>query len=119
MSHDSDEEDPVMAQRAMDYAKRKAAKPKIVAKSIITLDIKPWDDETEMDALKESVLKVEMEGLLWGSNQIVPIGYGISKLTINCVVVDDLVGTDELSELIIDNCQDYVRSIEIVSFNKI
>ncbi|KAJ3255404.1 hypothetical protein HK103_006323, partial [Boothiomyces macroporosus] len=107
LSHDSDEEDPVMAQIVADYKKRKAEKPKQVAKSIITLDIKPWDDETEMNALTESVLRVEMDGLLWGSNQIVPIGYGISKLTINCVVVDDLVGTDELSELIMDSCQDY------------
>lgn len=41
-----EEEDPEAArireQRLADYKKRKAAKPKTIAKSVVTLDVKPW-----------------------------------------------------------------------------
>ncbi|KAJ3275358.1 hypothetical protein HDV01_000650 [Terramyces sp. JEL0728] len=115
----SDDEIEINADIIAEYNKKKASKPKVVAKSIISLDVKPWDDETDMQALTESVKNVAMEGLLWGTHKVVPIGYGISKLTITCVVVDDLVGTDDLTELIMDECQDHVSSIEIASFNKL
>lgn len=52
----------------------------------MTLEVKPWDDETDMKALEESVRSVEMEGLVWGSSKLVPIGYGIRKLQITVVV---------------------------------
>jgi elongation factor 1-beta len=31
------------------------------------LDVKPWDDETDMAKLEEAVRSVKMEGLLWGA----------------------------------------------------
>lgn len=31
------------------------------------MDVKPWDDETDMKKLEEAVRSVEMEGLLWGA----------------------------------------------------
>lgn len=36
-------------------------------KSSILLDIKPWDDETDMKKLEEAVRSIEMPGLLWGA----------------------------------------------------
>jgi translation elongation factor EF-1beta len=39
----------------------------LIAKSSILLDVKPWDDETDMKALEEAVRKIEMDGLLWGA----------------------------------------------------
>lgn len=33
-----------------------------------------------------------------GSSKLVPVGYGIRKLQIQCVVEDDKVGTDQLEE---------------------
>ena len=36
-------------------------------KSSVLLDVKPWDDETDMKKLEEAVRSVEMEGLLWGA----------------------------------------------------
>ena len=62
--------------------------PKAAAKSMIILDVKPWDDETDMDALKTSVRSIEIDGLVWGSDKLVAIGYGIKKLQITCVVED-------------------------------
>ncbi len=43
------------------------AEPKVIAKSSIVLDVKPWDDETDMKALEAGVRAIEMPGLLWGA----------------------------------------------------
>lgn len=36
-------------------------------KSSVLLDVKPWDDETDMKKLEEAVRSVQMEGLFWGA----------------------------------------------------
>ena len=54
--------------------------------SVVTLEVKPWDDETDMKKLEESVRSIQQEGLVWGASKLVPIGYGISKLQITLVV---------------------------------
>merc|ERR1712130_908616 len=84
----------------------------------IILDIKPWDDETPLSKMEESVRSVEMDGLLWGTSKFVAVGYGIKKLQITCVVEDDKVSTDDLEDKI-TAFEDYVQSMDIVAFNKI
>ena len=54
--------------------------------SVVTLEVKPWDDETDMQALEDSVRSIEMEGLVWGASKLVAVGYGIKKLQITLVV---------------------------------
>jgi hypothetical protein len=39
----------------------------IGGKSSILLDVKPWDDETDMKKLEEAVRSVEIPGLTWGA----------------------------------------------------
>ncbi|MEQ2164805.1 hypothetical protein GOODEAATRI_010477 [Goodea atripinnis] len=51
-----------------------------------------------MAKLEECVRSVQADGLLWGTSKLVPVGYGIKKLQIACVVEDDKVGTDLLEE---------------------
>jgi elongation factor 1-beta len=85
---------------------------------MVILDVKPWDDETDMKALEAGVRAIEQEGLLWGTGKLVAVGYGIKKLQITCVIVDDLISTDELSETICE-LEDYVQSCDINAFNKI
>merc|ERR1712002_471791 len=80
------------------YHEKKSKKPAIIAKSSITLDVKPWDDETDMVAMEKMVKSIEMDGLVWGSSKLVPLAYGIKKLQIICVVEDEKVGSDDLSE---------------------
>jgi membrane glycosyltransferase len=36
-------------------------------KSSVLLDVKPWDDETDMKKLEEAVRSVKLEGLFWGA----------------------------------------------------
>lgn len=100
------------------YAAKKSKKPALIAKSNIILDVKPWDDETDMKAMEEAVRKIEMDGLLWGAAKLVPLAYGIHKLQISCVVEDDKVSIDLLQEQI-ETLEDYVQSIDIAAFNKI
>ncbi|XP_042260227.1 elongation factor 1-beta [Thunnus albacares] len=119
----SDEEEDAEAtrlkeERLAEYAAKKAKKPALIAKSSILLDVKPWDDETDMSKLEECVRSIQMDGLVWGQSKLVPVGYGIKKLQINCVVEDDKVGTDILEEQI-TAFEDFVQSMDVAAFNKI
>ncbi|CAI5778882.1 elongation factor 1-delta isoform X1 [Podarcis lilfordi] len=119
---DEEEEDQeaarVREERLKQYAEKKSKKPGLIAKSSILLDVKPWDDETDMAKMEECVRSVQMDGLVWGASKLVPVGYGINKLQIQCVVEDDKVGTDILEEEI-TKFEDYVQSVDIAAFNKI
>ncbi|XP_036939249.1 eukaryotic translation elongation factor 1 delta a (guanine nucleotide exchange protein) isoform X6 [Acanthopagrus latus] len=118
-SDDDDEEAARIKQERVDaYAAKKSKKPALIAKSSILLDVKPWDDETDMAQLEQCVRSVQMDGLLWGASKLVPVGYGIKKLQINCVVEDDKVGTDILEEEI-TKFEDFVQSVDVAAFNKI
>ncbi|CAH9078166.1 unnamed protein product [Cuscuta epithymum] len=102
-------------------AVKASIKKKESGKSSILLDVKPWDDETDMKKLEEAVKSVSMEGLSWGACKLVPVGYGIKKLQIMLTVVDDLVSVDDLVEnhLTVEPINEYVQSCDIVAFNKI
>ncbi|KAL2163620.1 hypothetical protein VTH06DRAFT_5678 [Thermothelomyces fergusii] len=119
----SDEEEDAEAarireERLAEYRKKKEAKPKVVAKSLVTLDVKPWDDETDMAALEASVRSIEKDGLVWGASKLVPIGFGIKKLQINLVVEDEKVSIDELSEEI-QGFDEYVQSVDTAAMQKL
>jgi len=119
---DDDEEDAeaerVKAERVAEYNARKANKPKTIAKSVVTLEVKPWDDETDMKKLEEAVRSVEQEGLVWGSSKLVAVGYGVSKLQITLVIEDELVSLDELQEKI-QEFEDYVQSTDVAAMQKL
>ncbi|PRT54706.1 Elongation factor 1-beta [Wickerhamiella sorbophila] len=114
-----EEAERIKQERLKEYEARKAAKgPKAAAKSMVTLDVKAWDDETDMEELTQNVLKIEMDGLLWGGHQLVPVGFGMNKLQINCVVEDDKVSMDELTELIEED-EDHVQSVDVAAMAKV
>ncbi|CAO3655293.1 unnamed protein product [Mucor hiemalis] len=113
-----EEAEKLKAQRVAEYNAKKANKPKPTAKTTVTLDVKPWDDETDMEELTKAVKAIAMDGLLWGGSQLVPIGYGIKKLQINCVVEDDKVMMDNLSDAITD-LEDFVQSVDVAAMQKI
>lgn len=120
---DDDEEadeaaEKLKQERLAAYEAKKATKTAVVAKSSIVLDVKPWDDETDMAEIERCVRSVEADGLLWGVSKLVPLAYGIKKLQIACVVEDDKVGTDFLEEEI-TKFEDVVQSVDIAAFNKI
>ncbi|CAI5496285.1 unnamed protein product [Closterium sp. Naga37s-1] len=56
-----------------------SGKKKESGKSSVLLDVKPWDDETDMAKLEAAVRKVQMDGLLWGASKLVPVGTTCSR----------------------------------------
>lgn len=138
---DNEEAERIKEERVKAYAEKKSKKPALIAKSSILLDVKPWDDETDMKDLEKNVRTIVMDGLLWGVSKLVPVGYGINKLQICCVIegllfksilywiltfkiiklldlTDDKVSVDELQEKI-QEFEDFVQSVDIAAFNKI
>jgi len=119
----SDDEDNAEAEelkkrRVEEYAAKKAKKPGVIAKSSVILDVKPWDDETDMAELEKHVRSVQMDGLLWGVSKLVPLAYGIKKLQIVMVIEDDKVSVEELTEKL-EEFEDFVQSVDVAAFNKI
>ena len=115
---ESAEAERIKAERVAAYAAKKSKKPVLIAKSSVLLDVKPWDDETDMAELEKVVRTIEMDGLLWGAGKLVPLAFGIKKLTIMCTVEDDKVSVEELTEKI-EAFEDFVQSVDIAAFNKI
>lgn len=119
---EDEEEDKAAAElrekRLAEYAAKKSKKPALIAKSNIILDIKPWDDETDMKQMELEVRKISTDGLLLGASKLVPLAYGIHKLQLSCVIEDDKVSVDWLQEEI-EKIEDYVQSVDIAAFNKI
>jgi len=118
-----DEEDDAEKQRITEerlkaYNEKKAKKPKVIAKTSVLFDVKPWDDETDMDEMKKACMSIEMDGLVWGATKLVPVGYGINKLQIMCTVEDEKVSIEELSEKMTE-FEDFVQSVDVAAMNKI
>ncbi|KAM3071189.1 Translation elongation factor 1 beta [Clarireedia jacksonii] len=119
---DDEEEDAeaarVREERLAEYKKKKEGKTKPAAKSVVTMDVKPWDDETDLAAMEAAVRAIEKDGLVWGASKLVPIGFGIKKLQITLVVEDEKVSLDELQEEL-GELEDYIQSTDILAMQKL
>ncbi|KKK15100.1 hypothetical protein P175DRAFT_0433807 [Aspergillus ochraceoroseus IBT 24754] len=119
---DEEEEDPEVVKareaRLAEYRKKKEAKPKPAAKSIVTLEVKPWDDETNLQEMEANVRAIEKDGLVWGASKFVAVGFGIKKLQINLVVEDEKISLDELQQEIEED-EDHVQSTDIAAMQKL
>merc|ERR1712156_218927 len=82
------------------------------------VDLFASDDEADLEAMEKSIRSITMDGLLWGTGKFVPVGYGIKKLQITCVIEDDKVMMDDLEDQV-TGFEDFVQSMDIVAFNKI
>ncbi|KAI2468071.1 putative elongation factor 1-beta [Annulohypoxylon bovei var. microspora] len=119
---DDEEEDAeavrVREERLAAYKAKKDTKPKTIAKSVVILDVKPWDDETDMAALEAAVRGIDKDGLVWGTSKLVPVGFGIKKLQINLVIEDEKVSLSDLEEEI-QAFEDHVQSTDIATMQKL
>jgi len=108
------------AAKAKAATKGKKEKKPVIAKSSVMFEVKPLDDQTDLDALNVRIIKdINMDGLVWGADyKKVPIAFGIEKLILACVVEDEKVSVDDLQEKI-EAFDDMVQSVEIAAFNKI
>jgi len=119
LTEEEKEREKVIAERAKKLNDERAAKgkKKELARSTLILDVKPLGDDTDLKELEKRVRAIEMEGLRWAGSEQVPIAFGLKKLRIISVIVDDLISTDALREQIeaFEDCQ----STDIFAFNKV
>jgi len=120
MTEEEKEKERIMAEKAAKLQAERDAKgkKKEPGRSTLILDVKPLGSDTDMKQMEAEVRKIEMEGLRWAGSELVPIGYGIKKLRIISVIVDDLVSTDVLREKI-EAFEELVQSTDIFAFNKV
>ena len=68
--------------------------------------------------MKNNVLAIEMDGLVWGASKFVAVGFGIKKLQLNLVVEDEKVSLDELQQRIEED-EDHVQSTDVIAMQKL
>lgn len=89
--------------------------------SLIQLEVKPLTDETNLDDLAQKIFKdITMDGLIWktGSVNKVPVAFGIFKLILSFSCEDKKVSVDDIQEAI-EGMDEFVQSVDILSFSKI
>jgi translation elongation factor EF-1beta len=121
-SDDEDDAAAIEAMKAKAAAKKKKSKKhprKDQAKSILEFDVKGYEMDQDWNAMATGIRAVEMNGVTWmNAHEIVPIAFGMKKLRMKCIIVDDLVQTDDVFEKIQELYEDDVQSVDTVSFNK-
>ncbi|KAJ2722383.1 Translation elongation factor 1 beta [Coemansia sp. Benny D115] len=117
---EDEEAERLKAERLAEYQAKKAAKgPGPAAKSAVTLEIKTWDSDTDLDELERLIKEIQMDGLVWGvKGEKIAVAYGIFKLRINITIEDAKVSTDDLIDKICE-LEDYVQSVDILAFMKL
>jgi elongation factor 1-beta len=99
--------------------KAKKEKEKPVEKSLVVLEVKPWEADTNLEQVWHEIIKYQQEGLQWGESfKLEPIAYGIMKLVMTCTIVDSLVLMDDITDNI-EALENWVQSVHVASMNKI
>ena len=114
---DDDEDDKP---KVVVVAKKK--KKEVIAMSLVMLEVKPLDSETNLDDLAKKLfaeVKNDEGGLYWKTEyKKEPVAFGIFKLIVGFSCEDEKVSVDGIVEKI-EAYEDLVQSVEIAAFNKI
>merc|ERR1719203_1346813 len=85
----------------------------------------PDKHQLKLNALKKNMWRDQQgqftglnAAFVWGATKLVPVGYGINKLQVMCVVEDEKVSIDELCEQICE-FEDFVQSCDVNAMSKI
>ena len=93
--------------QVIEAAKKRGAEKAKLTKSMIVLDVKPWDDTTDMAELEKAVRSVVKDGLLWGScelsNTCVPVNQQLQPAHVamkhaRCWSLDHEVPPDQMGD---------------------
>ena len=98
----------------------KKKKKEVIAMSLVMLEVKPLDSETNLDDLAKKIFaEITQDGLFWKTEyKKEPVAFGIFKLIVGFSCEDEKVSVDEIVERI-EGLEDLVQSVEIQAFNKI
>ena len=116
------DEDDAEAKEELKKAAEASKKPKKappIAKSLVIWEVKPYDADTDLDALGKKIISdVTMDGLAWKTEfKLEPVAFGIKKIIIGAAIEDAKVSTDDIQEEIED--MEEVQSVDIAAFNKL
>lgn len=68
---------------------KKKDKVKAVEKSLVVLEVKPWEADTDLKMVWEKIKEHTQDGLTWGeAYKLEPVAYGIMKLVMTATIVD-------------------------------
>ena len=105
--------------KKMEEGKSKKHARKDQAKSILEFDVKGYELEQDWNAMADGIRNIVIEGnTSMDSHEIVPIAFGMKKLRMKCVIIDDLTCTEDIFEKIQEAYEEDVQSVDTVSFNK-
>jgi translation elongation factor EF-1beta len=78
----------------------------------VVLDVKVWEAEQDlMELFRKITSEIVIDGLLWAEGcNIVPVAFGVKKLVISCVIEDDKVGVNDITDPI-EAMEDLVQSV--------
>ena len=94
-------------------------KEKPAEKSLIVLEVKPWEADTDLKMVWQEIIKKEQDGLRWGdSYKLEPVAYGIMKLVMTVTIEDAKVLLDDITEHI-EGLEEWVQSCNVASMNKV
>lgn len=98
---DDDDGEEAEALKKKQEALKTAKKKKEAAKSSLVIHIEPASVNTDLDKLLALVKEIKLEGVTWGeASAKIPLAFGIQKLQVSCTILDELVNTNEIVELI-------------------
>merc|ERR1712185_163680 len=95
---------------------KKKKKKKVIAMSLVMLEVKPLDSETNLDDLASKIFTLTQDGLFWKTEfKKEPVAFGIFKLIVGFSCEDEKVSVDGVVERI-EELDDMVQSVEIAAF---
>jgi elongation factor 1-beta len=105
-----------LARLKKDAEERTARKEK-QERTLVSIEIKPWDIEEDLMALwKKVTTTVVQDGVKWGENcTLAPVAFGIMKIQCSFTM-----GVNNSSDIVVEEIQaleDEVQSVEITSMN--
>merc|ERR1711976_888807 len=102
-------------------ADKKAAKKAkdAIQRTQIVLDVKVWEADTDLDALYKDIAKIQIDGLQWGqAYEKKPVAFGVFKLVITCVIEDEKVAVDDVTDPI-EAMDEIVQSVDMLTMNRL
>lgn len=115
--------DAEKAEKAEKAEQAKKEKKKEAAKSMVRMEVKVYDSETNLDTLAKRIFEeIQFPSLIWQQKyKKMPFAYGIEKLIISCMFEDEKIETtDDIIEAIVAmDDEELVQSVDILDFNKV
>ena len=89
-------------------------------KSFISIDVKVFDSEQDLDAFAHKIkTNVKRDGLVWKQEyKLQEVAFGVKKIVMGLIVDDETVSVEDIIDELC-RWEDEIQSVDIVAFNKL